>query len=174
MPEPEAAEPSTGKFAGKFAGHSTTRRGWLYVAAQVILLGALIVLPNRSDWPVADWLRLLSNILFFGGLALVALAALGLGPSLTPTPVPKETGQLVTAGFYRWVRHPIYSGVLALVVGMTLRSGSWISLVVAAITVAFFNNKAAWEEQQLAARYPSYPAYAERTPRFVPKPGRRA
>jgi protein-S-isoprenylcysteine O-methyltransferase Ste14 len=51
-----------------------------------------------------------------------------------------------------------------------LRSGSLITLAVGAVTVAFFNAKAAWEEKRLAERYPGYAAYAARTPRFIPRP----
>ena len=96
------------------------------------------------------------------------MASLSLGRSLTPTPVPVNYGALKTGGLYRFVRHPIYTGVLAIVVGLTLRSGSWISLVVAAVTVVFFTVKARWEEGQLMERYSGYAVYAAQTPRYVP------
>jgi protein-S-isoprenylcysteine O-methyltransferase Ste14 len=79
-------------------------------------------------------------------------------------------GELVTTGLYQFARHPIYTGVLAIVVGLTLRSGSWITLVLGIAGVVFFNVKAAWEERQLAEAYPSYVAYADNTPRFIPRP----
>jgi len=109
-----------------------------------------------------------------GGLAVIGLAALGLGTALTPTPVPNQRGTLSTNGFYRYVRHPIYTGVLAVAAGMPLRSSSWIHLIVAAVTVIFFDRKAAWEEHQLAERFPDYRTYAATTPKFVPRPWRRS
>lgn len=147
--------------------------GWLWVGGQAILLGCLILLPGRDDWPTPSWLQSLAAVLFFAGLGLIVLASLGLGRGLTPTPVPSERGALTTGGFYRYVRHPIYTGVLAVVAGMTLRSGSWIVLAIAVLTVAFFDRKAAWEEQQLTAHYTDYPAYAAATPRFIPRPWQR-
>ncbi len=144
--------------------------GWLWVAGQAILLGALILLPSRDDWPTPGWLETIASIVFFAGLATIGLAALRLGTALTPTPVPNQRGTLSTTGFYRYVRHPIYTGVLAVVAGMTLRSGSWIHLAIAAATVVFFDRKATWEEQQLTERFPDYPAYAATTPKFVPRP----
>lgn len=149
---------------------SIRARGWAYVAIQAVLLVALIVLPGRSDWPTPPTVRLLGLILIVGGLAFVALASLRLGPALTATPVPTESGALTTTGLYRLVRHPIYTGVLAIVVGLTLRSGSWVTLAVGIVTVGFFHSKARWEEARLADRYPDYPAYAAVTPRFVPWP----
>lgn len=146
--------------------------GWLWVGGQAVLLGCLVLLPGGSAWPTPDWLRAIAAVVFVGGLAIIGLAAVGLGRGLTPTPVPNERGALTTSGFYRYVRHPIYTGVLAVVAGMTLRSGSWIMLATAVATVVFFDRKAAWEEAQLIEHYADYPTYAEATPRFVPRPWR--
>lgn len=104
------------------------------------------------------------------GVVLVAAASLRLGRALTATPVPTQAGELVTHGLYRYMRHPIYSGVLLAVAGLTLRSGSVVTLVVAVATVVFFVVKSTWEERRLAERYEGYAAYAATTPRFVPRP----
>jgi len=149
---------------------SPSVRGWLFVAVQAVLLGALILLPGGDTWPTPAWLRGLGLALIVAGLALIALASMRLGPALTATPVPTATGRLITSGLYHRVRHPIYSAVLLIVLGLTLRSGSWLIAVVAAVTAAFFNLKATWEEARLAETYPDYPAYTEQVPRFVPRP----
>lgn len=143
--------------------------GWAFVGAQFVLLATLILLPGRDHWPTPGWLSALGLVVVVTGVGLAAVAALRLGPALTPTPMPNDGG-LVTGGLYRWVRHPIYSGVLLVVVGLTLPSGSVVTLVVGVITVAFFNFKAAWEERRLAERYPGYEAYRARTGRFIPRP----
>ncbi len=142
--------------------------GWTFVAIQVVLLVTLVVLPGRDDWPTPRWVWMTGQVLVIGGLGLVVAASLGLGTSLTATPVPRERGELVTGGLYRFVRHPIYTGVLTLVVGLTLRSGSVITLAVAVVTAVFFDRKARWEEAQLRQQYAGYDAYASHTPRFVP------
>lgn len=147
--------------------------GWVFVAIQAVLLGALILLPGHDHWPTPDWLTSAGYGLVFAGLAAIAIASLRLGSALTPTPVPTRRGQLTTSGFYRYVRHPIYTGVLAIVIGLVLRSGSILSLAIGIGTVVFFNLKAQWEETQLADRYPGYEEYAAATPRFVPQPWRR-
>jgi protein-S-isoprenylcysteine O-methyltransferase Ste14 len=139
---------------------------------QVVLLVALVVLPGRDDWPTPEWLRLVAQLVFVAGIVVLVVASLRLGRALTPTPVPTASGELQTGGLYRYVRHPIYSGVLLIVVGITLRSGSVLTLAVAVVTVVFFDRKARWEEERLAERYPGYAAYAAHTPRFVPRPRR--
>ncbi len=152
---------------------STTRLvGWAFVAAQVLLLVALIVLPSGDLWPTPGWLHLTGTMVIVLGLALVAAASLRLGSSLTPTPIPNDHGSLATTGLYQLVRHPIYTGVLTIVIGLVLPSGSAVTLGVGLATVAFFNAKAKWEEARLVERYPTYRAYAQTTPRFVPNPRR--
>lgn len=148
-------------------------RGWLYVGAQVGLLAALVLLPSRADWPTPGWVRTLGYVGILAGLALVAVASLGLGRALTPTPVPNRRGGLRTDGLYRFARHPIYTGVLTIVAGLVLRSGSLVSLAVGVVTVIFFDAKARWEELKLAEVFPDYPDYAARTARFFPHPFRR-
>ncbi len=143
--------------------------GWLYVVAQAILLVLLVALHSADHWPVPRWLGVTALVLIAAGLVLVVAAGLRLGPSLTPTPVPKEDGALITEGLYRFSRHPIYSGVLLAVAGVVIGSGNFVTLVVGLVTAAFFTIKARWEEQRLAERYPDYPAYAATTGRFGPR-----
>ena len=152
----------------------TTRTvGWTFVGAQLVLIVLLIALPGRDDWPTPRGLDLVALGLVVAGLAVIGASALRLGSAFTPNPVPTEKGALVMSGIYRWVRHPIYSGALLIVLGVTLRSGSWWTALVAVVLIVFFNVKSRLEEHHLARRYPGYPAYAAITPRFIPLGPRR-
>lgn len=148
---------------------SRSLTGWLFVAAQVVLLALLVLLPGRSDWATPTWLVIISWLLSVLGFVLVLVAAGKLGSGLTPTPVPAERGQLTETGLYGMVRHPIYTGVLTIVAGIVLRSGSIVHAVLGVATVFFFIAKSSWEEAQLREAYPGYSDYAARTPRFLPK-----
>jgi protein-S-isoprenylcysteine O-methyltransferase Ste14 len=143
--------------------------GWGFVAVQAALLVSLAISPRADDWPTPGWLDVLGYAAMVAGLVVVVVAGRRLGSALTPTPVPADHATLATAGPYRRVRHPIYSGVLLVVLGIAIRSGSLVTAAVALITVAFFHLKAAWEERRLAERYPDYARYAAATPRFVPR-----
>lgn len=144
--------------------------GWAFVGAQAVLLAGLILVPAADHVPVPDWLRTSMNVLFWVGVALAVVAGLVLGRSLTATPVPTDAATLRTTGPYRYVRHPIYSGVVLIVIALAVRSGNIVGLVLGAVTIVFFHVKAGWEEDRLRERFDGYDAYAASTPRFIPRP----
>jgi protein-S-isoprenylcysteine O-methyltransferase Ste14 len=79
------------------------------------------------------------------------------------SPEPKADGHLVTRGVYRWLRHPMYTGITLLVIGLALRTPTlWVAVAGVAL-IALLLVKARFEERLLAARYPDYPAYRSRT-----------
>ena len=150
-----------------------TAIAWLFVTVQFALLAIILLAPAGDAWTTPHGLAASAQVLEWIGIAVLVVGIVNLGRSLTPLPSPVAHGELRTGGLYRFVRHPIYSGLIALTVGAAVRSES---LVVAVATVAltgWFSLKARWEEDKLRATYPGYADYANRTPRFVPFwPGR--
>ena len=92
----------------------------------------------------------------------------GLGAGLTASPLPNAAAQLQTTGTYRWVRHPIYSGLLSASTGWTLRSGDPWQLLLTAALFALLRYKSGYEESALRNRFPGYGDYVLSTWRFVP------
>ncbi len=122
------------------------------VYALMLSIGSEFAAPIR----IFGWaLSVAGGALAFGGLAT-------LGPNLTPYPEPVDGGRLVERGVYRWVRHPIYGGIVVGAVGLAVVRGSLVALLVAVAMLGFFRLKAHREEQRLIAAYPGYEAYRER------------
>jgi len=144
------------------------------VAIQVGLLVAFFTADPGHHWAAPAWLVAAAGALGTAGLGVLILSALNLGRSLTAMPNPAERATLKTTGLYRFVRHPLYAGLLALVLGRTVSSGSWTKAALGAALFALILGKARWEEQMLRQRYPEYAEYAARTPRFIPLPMRKA
>lgn len=145
-----------------------TALAWMFVAVQFALLVAIVMLPPGEAWPVPGWLATTGLVLEVAGTAVLLVGVVGLGRSLTPLPTPVPHGELRTGGLYRFVRHPIYAGIDALVVGAAIRSASWWVALATVALIGWFMVKARWEEQHLRRRYAGYAAYAADTPRFVP------
>lgn len=76
---------------------------------------------------------------------------------------------LVTAGPYHFVRHPIYSAVLALWLGAALGTLNWLLLALWPLMVGAVLGQARTEEEVLRAKFgEAYDGYAGRTGRLVP------
>ena len=101
------------------------------------------------------------------GIAVWAWGTMGLR-RLRVTPTPGKDCQLLMHGPYRWIRHPMYSGLLLFTAPLLVspadlwRLGAWLGLVVVLVF------KAKEEETLLRARFPEYADYAARTARFLP------
>jgi protein-S-isoprenylcysteine O-methyltransferase Ste14 len=105
----------------------------------------------------------------FIGFVILGFSFLALGKSLTAHPIPAKQGELVTDGLYRFARHPIYTGVLALGLACVLSGGLFPHILFFIALVVLLNYKASFEERLLRARYEGYASYAEKTGRFLPK-----
>jgi protein-S-isoprenylcysteine O-methyltransferase Ste14 len=76
--------------------------------------------------------------------------------------------ELVTSGPYRFVRHPIYSGLLTAMLGTAL-ADNLLGLIVVAVLVAYFYACGIVEERNLTAAFPTaYPQYKSRTKMLIP------
>jgi len=147
---------------------SDTRTARLLVAGQFALIGILVLLPGRHDWPVPAALVVACAVATVAGLLVIVIGAMGLGRGLTATPLPNAHAQLRTGGLYRYARHPIYSGLLLTMTSITVASGSVFRLLTLGVLVLLITVKARWEEKRLTRRFEGYASYAARTPRFVP------
>ena len=101
-----------------------------------------------------------------GGVAVWSSRLLGRG--FTPYPKPLAIGELVDAGPYRVVRHPIYAGGLLFFLGYSLYA-SVPALVATGALGVVWALKARVEERHLRERYAGYETYASRVRfRLVP------
>ena len=75
--------------------------------------------------------------------------------------------RLVQSGLYNVIRHPIYIGDILLVFGLELALNSWLVIGIAPLFV-YVNQQAKLEEAALNDVFPEYPAYKNRTKRFIP------
>lgn len=145
--------------------------GWMFVAAQAVLLILVFTVPTSlaaTMFEVTSWHRRSGFLFSIAGFALVVTSAIALGRRLTAHPDPNGWGDLRVRGLYRFVRHPMYSGVMALAIGATISTGSAMRGGATLALIVLFNAKARFEEQALAQYFADYTSYAATTPRFLP------
>jgi protein-S-isoprenylcysteine O-methyltransferase Ste14 len=136
------------------------------IAVAVILLFRVVHAGSLDVNGVV--LPALGSVIVFGGLGFAVWARLHIGRNWGMPMTQKEEPELVTSGPYRFVRHPIYTGILTAVVGTALVI-NLLALAVAAVIGAFFWYSATVEEKNLGAVFPiAYPAYRARTKMLIP------
>jgi protein-S-isoprenylcysteine O-methyltransferase Ste14 len=107
-------------------------------------------------------------VVFASGIAFAIWARIQLGRNWGMPMTQKAEPELVTSGPYRFVRHPIYSGLLAALLGTALVT-NLIGLIVVAILGGYFYYSASVEEKNLIATFPTaYPAYRTSTKMLIP------
>ncbi len=88
----------------------------------------------------------------------------------TPAPIdpPKE---LVTTGLYRYVRNPIYVGVLLIIIGHFLWFKTiWMPIYALVVFLASHLFVTSYEEPTLKKKFgAAYEDYLNKVPRWIPK-----
>lgn len=151
------------------------KRGEWYVVAQVILF-LVILLGPRPGWRIlpdhpAAFLaiaEICGGAFMLLGTGFILGAAAKLGSNLTPFPRPGTNAALVTSGPFKFVRHPIYSGLVFAILGWGMITNAAIYAGYAFLALAFFDIKSRREELWLADKFPGYPAYKAATRKFIP------
>jgi protein-S-isoprenylcysteine O-methyltransferase Ste14 len=77
--------------------------------------------------------------------------------------------ELRTDGPYAVTRHPIYTGLLGMLLGTVLLNGLGVSLALLVVGVAVLVTRIPIEERLMSKTFPDeYARYRERVPRLVP------
>ena len=137
---------------------------WLIVFAQFVLAGAIVLLtgnPWQWDWPLLPTVMGIA----IGGWAIYTVRVRS---TLHIAPMVRRDATLVTGGPYRWMRHPMYTGLLLFCGGYVAACPSWFAIgswFALALVLAI---KIYYEEGMLRRRFPDYADYARHVRRLVP------
>ena len=145
------------------------KKSWGFVLLQLMLF--LLYLKNFLTYPLdfPFWLRTTGLGVMLVGALLVLLAIMGLGHNLSPFPTPRQNGNLIQSGIFKFIRHPIYGGIILIAIGLGFYSSSISRHFIALLLLILFYFKARYEEQLLIEKFPEYDAYKQRTGMLFPK-----
>jgi protein-S-isoprenylcysteine O-methyltransferase Ste14 len=150
--------------------------GWRWYVPMAVLPVEWLLPPAlialRAGEIEADWLpvRVAGLVVGLAGAALLAWAAIRLGRFLMHEAAVRDDHALVMSGPYRLVRHPVYTGYLALLFGSGVASLNVWPLLLWPVALLGIIIQADSEERLLAARFGrEYECYAARVGRLVPR-----
>jgi protein-S-isoprenylcysteine O-methyltransferase Ste14 len=157
--------------ASATSSKESVRSGWRTRLTGVSAVGIFLIVDVFRGGALAVHSVILATIgalLFACGIALAIWARLHLGRNWGPPMTQRAEPDLVTSGPYRFVRHPIYSGLLTAMLG-TVLVNNLLGLIVIAVLVAYFYYCGTVEERNLAGTFPkAYPEYRSRTKMLIP------
>lgn len=133
---------------------------------------AFTPIVSGSEWskPVGVAAGLGAVLAAIGSVWLITAAVKTLGKEWSLTARLVEGHKLATSGPYAYVRHPIYTGMLGMLVATGLAFSHWITLL-AAIPIFFVGTiiRARSEEKLLREAFGAqFEDYARRVPAIVP------
>jgi protein-S-isoprenylcysteine O-methyltransferase Ste14 len=167
-------------FAAAFRTKATTRRET--VASRLLhfvplAVGIVLLVSPRAAgrWLTARFLPdtltwfFLGFVVTLAGMGFAVLARVWLGGNWSGTVTLKQDHELIRTGPYRWVRHPIYTGILLAVLGSAIATGEWRAPVAAALIAVAFLRKITVEERFLTEQFgAAYTLYQTEVPALFP------
>jgi protein-S-isoprenylcysteine O-methyltransferase Ste14 len=157
------------------------REGGLVLAARAagglgafgaILLHALV--PGRMGWAsfaAPDWVAWTGAAMGIFVIPGTYWVFSSIGRNVSETVLTKAQHDLVQHGPYHWIRHPLYTVGVVLLLALGLMLTSWLVLLFALVAFVVFRFVVVpIEERQLEAKFgQSYRSYQDRTGAMLPR-----
>jgi protein-S-isoprenylcysteine O-methyltransferase Ste14 len=144
--------------------------GWFLVVILVWLAVRRVIgvdALSLRDEPEA--VRLLGAVLLVGSTGFTLWARVVLGTMWSSSPVAKEGHVLHTDGPYAVTRHPIYTGILGMLLGSTVALGFGVWVYVLVLVAIYFELRIRSEERLMSEAFPgAYEEYRRRVPQLIP------
>lgn len=83
-------------------------------------------------------------------------------------PEVRNEATLITRGPYHYIRHPMYTSLIVMMLGIALYNHHWLNAVGVVMVVGTVINKSYKEEKLLLMRFPEYATYQLNSQRFLP------
>lgn len=134
---------------------------------------AYLIEPRWMDWGsvyVPPWSRWSGVGPLVAGALFISWGLRTLSTRFAFSVSPQPGCKLVTAGPYRWMRHPLYMGFVIEAIGVSLIMASWFIGLMAALQWGLLVYRIRTEEEKLCACFgDQYRHYRQGTGRFFPK-----
>jgi len=156
-----------------FRKGTETTGNWLTAIFIVVGFGAIFFFPfaDRRAWFVVegDQWRYVGLVLFLAGTTIRLVGANTLGRQCSGLVTIQDHHQLMQAGIYGVVRHPMYLGLLLEMPGFALIFRSRLAILYFMVCLLLVSLRIQQEEALLRRHFgDEYEAYCRRTRRLIP------
>ncbi len=144
-------------------------KDYVFVSIQLGLFLVYILHFDLAPFDGNILIRIISIIMIILGVLVALIAVLQLNTKLSPFPSPKANTIFITYGVYKYVRHPIYTGILLITFGYGLYLTSIYKIIISILLYTLFYFKSSYEENRLKIAFSDYESYQKKSGRFFPK-----
>jgi protein-S-isoprenylcysteine O-methyltransferase Ste14 len=147
----------------------------LRVLVFLFLIALLVyaVLPRRFPalgLPLPDAARWAGVALGVASLGFWTWTHIALGRPWSAQLQLRDDHRLVTTGPYARIRHPMYTAIIAWMIGAAVITANWAVVAFAVAMMVFVATRVSREEQMMLERFgDGYREYMQRTGRFLPR-----
>ena len=159
--------------SGKTDKQAADKNSELYIWISIIISITIAVFVSKMflcSIFLNDQFRLIRILIIIIGIIMRLIAIKQLGRFFTVDVTIRKDHQLMQKGFYKYLRHPSYTGALLSFIGFGLSLNNWFSLAIVFLPVLFtFIHRINIEEKVLAEQFgEQYLDYCRKTKRLIP------
>jgi len=148
-------------------------KGEWYLFSQIFLILLHFIPPypkvKNLEFPINAFHTIIGLTVLILGLIIIIKAFFDLGENLTPLPYPLIESSLIKNNSYKYVRHPIYRGLLFISLGICILTLSLLHLCLLISLIYILKIKALKEEEMLKIKFPEYKEYIKEVPAIMKK-----
>jgi protein-S-isoprenylcysteine O-methyltransferase Ste14 len=148
----------------------------LYIVVTTAAFYLVFAARIRGEWlhivlfPAREWVAIAGVVVTAAGLGFAIWARVYLGGNWSGAVSVKVGHELIRSGPYRWVRHPIYTGIILALLGTALEIDQARGLVAVILLYLGFKIKSRIEERVMRQAFGAeYDEYSRSTGAIVPR-----
>lgn len=146
-----------------------TYKDYLFVGIQFFFFAIYLIPTSLRIVSIPFYLNLIGAIVSLIGGVFILIALLQLNTNLSPFPSPKTNSKLIETGLFKYIRHPIYTGIILLLGGYGIYRSSLFKIGITILLYILFYYKSSYEEKLLQNRYANYSQFKKTRGRFFLK-----
>lgn len=140
-----------------------TTKGWILVSLQFACIALLLFYSEKANFNGIG-----IAFIIFGLFLLFAAIIYMPAKNYSVHPNPTKFGQLVARGPYRYIRHPMYTSVILICLGLVINHFDLLRYFILLVLILTLITKLNFEEKLLKSKYPEYDSYKMNTKKLIP------
>ncbi len=144
------------------------QKDYLFVLIQILLFIIYWWQPKPIKEILPSFWKFAGILIVIIGWVLILIAFVQLNRNLTMLPSPVKNSKLITTGVFKYIRHPIYTGIFLFALGWAMFKYNFDQLIISLLILLLFEIKSNYEEKKLKDRFPEYDKYKDNTGKFFP------